>query len=136
MLHIGREFADEMIAHALQDDPNECCGILSGADGTVAKLYRITNVSASPVRYQMDPQEHLQADLDSERNGWEILAFYHSHTHSPAYPSQTDVRLALESGYLENACVLVSLEHRDVPKIRAFHITEAGDVVEDDLVIG
>ena len=136
MLRIGREFADEMIAHALQDDPNECCGILSGSDGTVSKLYRITNSSASPVRYQMDPQEHLQADLDSERNGWEVLAFYHSHTHSPAYPSQTDVRLALESGYLKENYVLVSLEHRDAPHIRAFHITESGEIVEDELEIG
>ena len=136
MLRIGREFADEMIAHALQDDPNECCGILSGSDGTVSKLYRITNSSASPVRYQMDPQEFLQAMLDSDRNGWDMLGFYHSHTHSPAYPSQTDVRLALESGYLKETYVLVSLEHRDAPQIRAFHITESGEIVEDELEIG
>ena len=136
MLRIGREFADEMIAHALQDDPNECCGILSGADGTVTKLYRITNSSASPFRYQFDPREHLQAMLDSERNGWNVLAFYHSHTHSPAYPSPTDVRLALESGYLEETYVLVSLEHRDAPQIRAFHITESGEIVEDELEVG
>ena len=136
MLRIGREFTAEMIAHALEDDPNECCGILAGADETIAKLYRITNSSASPFRYQMDPQEHLQADLDSERNGWEVLAFYHSHTHSPAYPSQTDVRLALESGYLDNSYVLVSLENRDAPQIRAFHITESGEIVEDELEVG
>ena len=136
MLRIGREFADEMIAHALQDDPNECCGILSGADGTITKLYRITNSSASPFRYQMDPQEFLQAMLDSDRNGWEMLAFYHSHTHSPAYPSQTDVRLALESWMLDVSYVLVSLEHRDAPQIRAFHIMESGEIVEDELEVG
>ena len=136
MLRIGRDFADEMIAHALQDDPNECCGILSGADETVAKLYRITNSSASPFRYQMDPQEFLQAMLDSDRNGWEMLAFYHSHTHSPAYPSQTDVRLAVESWMLDVSYVLVSLERRDAPQIRAFHITESGDILEDELEVG
>ena len=92
MLRIGREFADDMIAHALQDDPNECCGILAGADATISKLYRITNASPSPYRYQMDPQGIMQTMLDTEQNGWEMLAFYHSHTHSPAYPSQTDVR--------------------------------------------
>ena len=136
MLRIGREFTDEMIAHALQDDPNECCGILAGADETIAKLYRIANSAASPFRSQMDPREHLQAMLDSERNGWNVLAFYHSHTHSPAYPSPTDIRLALESGYLEETYVLVSLEHRDAPRIRAFHITESGEIVEDELEVG
>jgi proteasome lid subunit RPN8/RPN11 len=136
LLRIGKEFANEMIAHALEDDPNECCGILSGADGNVAKLYRITNSSASPVRYQMDPKEHFEADRDSERSGMDVLAFYHSHTHSPAYPSQTDVRLALESGYLKENYVLVSLEHREAPQIRAFHITESGEIVEDQLELG
>ena len=135
MLRIGKEFADDMIAHALQDDPNECCGILSGTDGTISKLYRITNSSASPFRYQMEPQEFLQAMLDSEKNGWEMLAFYHSHTHSPAYPSQTDVRLALESWMLDVSYVLVSLENRDAPQIKAFHIQESGDVVQDDLEV-
>ena len=135
MLRIGTEFTAEMIAHALEDDPNECCGILAGSDETIAKLYRITNSSASPYRYQMEPQEFLQAMLDSERNGWEMLAFYHSHTHSPAYPSQTDVRLAVESWMLDVSYVLVSLEHREAPQIRAFHITESGDIVEDELEV-
>ena len=136
MLRIGREFADEMIAHALEDDPNECCGILAGADGNITKLYRITNSSASPFRYQMEPQAFLQAMLDSDRNGWDMLAFYHSHTHSPAYPSQTDVRMALESWMLDVSYVLISLEHRDSPQIRGFHIAESGDIVEDELEVG
>ena len=136
MLRIGREFADEMIAHALEDDPNECCGILAGADGNITKLYRITNSSASPFRYQMEPQEFLQAMLDSDRNGWDMLAFYHSHTHSPAYPSQTDVRMALESWMLDVSYVLVSLEHREAPQIRGFHIAESGDILEDELEVG
>jgi proteasome lid subunit RPN8/RPN11 len=135
LLRIGKEFADDMIAHALQDDPNECCGILAGTDETIAKLYRITNSSPSPYRYQMESQGIMKTMLDSERNGWDMLAFYHSHTHSPAYPSQTDVRLAVESGWLDIAYVLVSLEHKGAPQIRAFHITESGDIVEDELEV-
>ncbi len=57
MLSIGKEFANEMIAHSQEDDPNECCGILSGDDETIKKLYRITNSTPSPFRYQMDPQD-------------------------------------------------------------------------------
>ena len=131
MLRIDRSYADEIISHAMEEDPNECCGILAGSDDAVSHLYRITNEVRSPVRYQMDPQEQLNAMLDSERNGWELLAFYHSHTHSAAYPSSTDVRMALQSGWLDIYYVLVSLEDRPDPQIRAFHIDERGDVTEE-----
>ena len=108
-----------MIAHALEEDPNECCGILSGptGDGAIARLYRVTNTAHSPYRYLMEPQEQLNAMLDSDRNGWDILAFYHSHTHSPAYPSPTDVRMAQESGWMgpDIRYILVSLEDKANP---------------------
>ena len=131
MLRIERRYADEIISHAMAEDPNECCGILAGSGDDVSHLYRITNEVRSPVRYQMDPQEQLNAMLDSERNGWELLAFYHSHTHSAAYPSATDVRMALQSGWLDIYYVLVSLEDRDDPQIGAFHIDERGGVTEE-----
>ena len=135
MLRIDKSYADEIISHAMEEDPNECCGILAGSDDAVSHLYRITNEVSSPVRYQMDPQEQLNAMLDSERNGWELLAFYHSHTHSAAYPSSTDVRMALQSGWLDIYYVLVSLEDRADPQIRAFHIDERGDVTEEAIEI-
>ena len=131
MLSIPQRFVDEMIAHSREEAPNECCGILSGAGGSVMRLYRVTNAARSPYRYLMDPQEFLDADRDSERRGWEMLAFYHSHTHSAAYPSQTDVRMALESGWLDVCYVLVSLESEDDTPVRAFHITDTGEVRED-----
>ncbi len=133
MLRIDKRFADEMVAHSMEEDPNECCGILSGTDGTVQELYRITNTTKSPYTYQMDPQEHLNADLDTERKGMEFVAFYHSHTHSPAYPSDTDVRMALQSGYLEVHYVLVSLENKAETYIRAYRIDELGNITEDQI---
>ena len=136
MLSIGKQYADEMVEHSLEEDPNECCGILAGKSGQVLHLYRITNAAKSPYRYLMDPQEFLNADLDSERRGWEFVAFYHSHTHSPAYPSMTDVRMALQSGYFDVYYVLVSLENRADPLIRAFHIDESGAITEEELLIG
>jgi len=120
-----------MIAHSLQEDPNECCGIIAGKDDTTRKLYRITNMTKSPYRYVMDPQEQLNADKDAEKNGLQFLAFYHSHTHSPAYPSMTDVRMAQQSGYLDVYYILVSLENKAAPQIRAFHIEEGGNIVEE-----
>lgn len=135
LLAISKKFAEEMVAHAKGEDPNECCGILAGKDGTIHRLYRITNTTLSPYRYLMDPQEFLNADKDSELNGWEFLAFYHSHTHGPAYPSQTDVRMAVESGWLDLYYVLVSLENKERPDLRAFHIHESSQIVEDELEV-
>ena len=131
MLVIPKTYVDGMISHSLEEDPNECCGILAGVDGRVAHLYHITNLVRSPNRYLMDPQQQLDAMLDSERRNWGFLAFYHSHTHSPAYPSSTDVRMALQSGYHEVYYILVSLEDKLVPKVRAFLIDETGVVAEE-----
>ena len=136
MLRIGKEHADKMVDHAWDEDPNECCGILAGEGGVVLHLYQITNSARSPFRYLMDPQQFLNADRDSEKNGWEFLAFYHSHTHSPAYPSQTDVRMALESGWLDILYIVVSLENKTSPQIRAFRITDDGDIVEEEFQLG
>lgn len=137
MLTIPRALSDEMIAHSRQEDPNECCGILAGRNGIVAKLYRIANVTPSPYRYVMEPQEMLNAMRDADSNEWDITAFYHSHTHSPAYPSPTDVRMAQQSGWLGDDVyyILVSLEDKAYPGIRAFRIMESGEIVEQDFAI-
>ena len=137
MLEIGKQYVSDMIAYALEEDPNECCGILAGVDWSVSHMYRITNTSASPYRYLMDPQEQLNAMLDSERAGWEFIAFYHSHTHSQAYPSPTDVRMAQQSGWLgpDIYYILVSLEDKSSPQVRAFHILESGDIEEEEFQV-
>ena len=123
MLALPRSFADEMIAHALEEDPNECCGMVAGKDGQAVKLYRITNAEYSPNRYNMDPRELYLAYREIEDSGWEILAIYHSHTHSEAYPSPTDVRMAL-ANWPDPFYVLVSLMDKQSPAIRAFTIAE------------
>lgn len=132
LLKISKKHIDEMIGHAFDENPYECCGILAGKSDVISGLYRITNTTRSPYRYVMDAQEFLNADKDAEDKGWEILAFYHSHTHSPAYPSQTDVRMALESGWLDVYYILVSLEEETNPQVRAFHIAESGDIIEEE----
>ena len=136
MLRIGKEFADEMIAHALQDDPNECCGILAGKDGKVVKLYRMTNIEASPFRFSMDPREIAQVDIEAGNNGWDLLAIYHSHTRSEAYPSDTDARLAAGTCELwpDVRYVLVSLMDPDNPQVRLFRV-HGGAVTEEPLKI-
>ena len=135
-MEIAKRYVDEMVSHALEDDPDECCGILAGPDGKVVKLYRMTNTERSPYRYSMDPKEQISVDREIDDKGWELLAIYHSHTHSAAYPSSTDVRMATwpdgTSIWPDAHYILVSLEDHDNPPVRAFRITD-GSVTEEEL---
>ena len=132
MVNIPKSFVEEMITHARAEDPVECCGVLAGTKGEFLKRFPMTNVDASPYRFSWDPKELLQVWNEMEDNNWEHRAVYHSHTHSPAYPSDTDVRLA---GWPEAYYVIVSLEDKADPAVRAeedFRIVD-GEVSEEDV---
>ena len=129
MVNIPKSFVEEMITHARAEDPVECCGVLAGTKGEFLKRFPMTNVDVSPYRFSWDPKELLQVWNEMEDNNWEHRAVYHSHTHSPAYPSDTDVRLA---GWPEAYYVIVSLEDKADPAVRAFRIVD-GEVSEEDV---
>ena len=134
MVQIEQRFIDEMVAHAKADLPNECCGILAGPEGSVMKAYPMTNVEASPFRFSMDPGELVKVDAEAGDNAWDLLAIYHSHTGSEAYPSDTDVRIAggIAGLWPDVRYVLVSLMDLDNPVVRIFEIT-GGTVTEEPL---
>ena len=131
MLQLPKAFADEIVAHALEEEPNEACGLLAGKEDRVVKLYRVTNTERSPARFFMEPQELYHAYRDIEDNGWELLGIYHSHPKGQAYPSATDVRLAT---WPEACYIIVSLLDRETPAMRAFRIVE-GQITEEALQI-
>ena len=126
MFHLEKRYADELVSHAKAAAPNECCGILAGVEGRITKLYQATNTENSPVRYNLDPQELLRILKEIEANGWELLGIYHSHIHTEAYPSATDIELAL---WPEALYFIVSLKNPEEAIIRAFRIM-AGEVEE------
>jgi proteasome lid subunit RPN8/RPN11 len=121
-LTIPRQIINDLIAHARELDPYECCGFLAGTDKTVTRLYRIKNVVSlegaseaasfddakmkhlsrlSPeeraeIAFIMDAQEMFQAVKDMRNNGLTLQVFYHSHPHDPARPSVTDIKIANE----------------------------------------
>lgn len=128
-LRLPQEHIDEMIAHAREDAPNECCGIIAGADGRAMKLYRAVNAEASPYRYSVEPKDLLRIHKDADANDWEFMVIYHSHTHTEAYPSPTDVRLA---AWPEAYYVLVSLMDEQQPVVRAFRIVD-GQITEEPI---
>lgn len=146
VLRIPQTIIDAMITHARELDPYECCGLLAGSNGMVSAHYRITNTVAkdaravevfdeaqvkqlgalsasqrSEVAYFMEPKEMLAAFKDMRARQLDLTVIYHSHTHSPAYPSMTDIGLAY---YPEAAYLIVSLENKQSPYFRTFWIRE------------
>lgn len=131
MLRMPKRFADAIVAQARSEYPNEACGLLAGKDGVATHLYRMTNAERSPVIYRMDPKEQLRVFNEIDDEGIELVAIYHSHTRSAAYPSATDVSLAY---YPESVYLIVSLADADRADMRGFRI-EDGKITEVPLHI-
>ena len=126
-MRMSQDHWNELIAHAREDAPNECCGYLRIDDGHVAEIWRSNNGRASPYGYELDPGSLLAAnDLDDEGHG---VAIYHSHPRSAAEPSQTDINLA---SYPHWRYLIVSLA--GAPEVRAWRIQD-GRVEEEDIVV-
>jgi proteasome lid subunit RPN8/RPN11 len=116
----------EMVAHARAEAPNECCGMIGGRDGSATSIHRARNAEESPLRYVIHPTDQLRIMEEIEARGEELAAIYHSHTGSPAYPSQTDINLA--ENWPDPLYVICSLADRE-PEVRAFAIRD-GEVEE------
>lgn len=121
-VRIAAQISQAMIAHAYTCHPEESCGLLAGpAADDIRIAYPLTNLLHTHTNYTIDPQEHIKALRHAERHGWELVGVFHSHPHTQAYPSPTDVRLAMEPDWLY---VLVGMERFDRPAIRGFHIRD------------
>jgi proteasome lid subunit RPN8/RPN11 len=127
-----------IVAHCLDGLPHEACGLLAGplgADGTpageVQRIYPCANADASAVTYTVDSRDLLRAMRDAEANGVEIVGVWHSHTHTDAYPSATDVRQAVDPSW---TYVIVSLRD-DAPTTRAYRIRD-GQIDEVPVLVG
>ncbi len=121
-MRIARSLIDEMVAHAREDLPNECCGMVGGSDGRATSVVRVTNAAASPLRFEMDPQGQYDALKEIEDAGDELLAIYHSHTKSAAHPSQTDVNQAVN--WPDAIYVIVSLEDPESPDVKGYWLKD------------
>ncbi len=129
MLNIPQIYLDEMIAHAIREYPLEACGLIAGLGDEVTKFYKARNDAASARIYTVNPSDYLKADRDAEGNGTSIIGVMHSHTHSEAFPSPTDVAQAPDPDW---HYILVSLKHKD-PVLRSFSIVD-GNIVEESVV--
>jgi proteasome lid subunit RPN8/RPN11 len=93
-MEIAPELIEQMIAHAREEAPNECCGLVSVRDGRAVAVRRATNTAASPLRFEVDGLELMRALEEIEGSGADLGAIYHSHTRTEPYPSQTDINFA------------------------------------------
>jgi [CysO sulfur-carrier protein]-S-L-cysteine hydrolase len=128
VIEIPADIREAMIAHAREGLPNEACGLLAGQDGRAEHVFRMQNADNSPMTYRLDSTEQLRVFNEVEEKGWEIAAIYHSHTHTEAYPSETDRRQAF---YPDAHYILVSLAEPD-PVVRAYTIRD-GQIEEQEL---
>lgn len=130
-MQLDRGFFDEMVEHGLAAFPNEACGLLAGKEGRPIRFFPMANRDASPVSYRLDPNEQLRVFNEMDDEGWDLLAIFHTHTHSEAYPSETDRNQAF---YPEAAYLVMSLSDRETPVLRAFRI-EDGSIAEEELEV-
>ena len=122
MLRLTRAIYMEMVAHCLVGLPDEACGLLVGPYGgdEATHLFATANAAASAMVYEIDPKEMLKVDREAQALGADIMGVFHSHTHTDAYPSPTDVRQAVDPMWIY---VIVSLRD-EAPVLRAFRIRD------------
>jgi proteasome lid subunit RPN8/RPN11 len=134
VIEIPAGIREEMIRHAVGGSPNEVCGLLAGVDSKVERFYPIKNVHQDPrIRFVLDPKEYVETMEDMEGSDLQLVATFHSHSHTAAYPSATDVDQSegIQRFYPNAKFVLVSLQALQ-PDVRAYSIT--GDHVEEQEV--
>jgi proteasome lid subunit RPN8/RPN11 len=121
-----------MVGHAYDGLPLEACGLLGGdpASGKVSVFYACRNAAESARVYTVDPKDHLRADRDASARGLELIGVMHSHTHTEAYPSPTDVVQAPDPSW---HYVIVSLR-QDAPVVRSYRIID-GQITEEQIAL-
>lgn len=137
-MKIDEKYLEEIIEHCKNEYPKEACGILAGKishrlmEKTVTKVYKMKNVSENPETcYFMQPEEQFKVFKEIRQLEIEMLAIYHSHTNTSAYPSKRDIEMAF---YPEAVYIIISLQDFDKPKIRGFKMTE-GEIKEERIEI-
>jgi [CysO sulfur-carrier protein]-S-L-cysteine hydrolase len=127
VLTLPQAFVDQVLAHARRDHPDECCGVIAGRDGVATRVIEMQNADRSPTGFTFDSAEWLTVYREVDDADEELLAVYHSHTMTEAYPSRTDVLWAQHNEFAH--WLLVSTRSDD-DEVRSFTIAD-GVVTEE-----
>jgi len=130
-MKISRDLYEQMIEHAREEAPNECCGMVGSTDGRAVSVYRAENAEASPLRFRIDPEEQLTLHNRIDEAGQDLGAIYHSHTRTEPRPSQTDINFA--KLWPDVLWIIVGLVGNE-PDVRIWRIDD-GRVSDAELVV-
>ena len=134
MVILSRAQLDEIVAHAREEPDREVCGVLGGRGDRVEIIHRARNVAETPrTRFEMDSRDIFAAINEIEDRDLDLVGFYHSHTHTQAYPSPTDVAMWRATWGSDALCFICSLMEEDRPILRAFRIAGSGEVAEESI---
>jgi [CysO sulfur-carrier protein]-S-L-cysteine hydrolase len=133
VLTVDQAIYDAIVAHARRDHPDEACGVVAGPAGTdrPRRFVPMSNAARSPTFYEFDSMDLLRLYREMDERDEEPVVIYHSHTATEAYPSRTDVSLAMEPAA---HYVLVSTRNLDVAEFRSFRIVD-GAVTEEEVQV-
>lgn len=140
MLRLTAEVHARLVAHAYDALPDEACGLLAGpaptgpaaaaAGAKATRFYPCRNAAASSRVYTVDHRDYMAAEDDADAAGLAIVGVVHSHTHTDAYPSPTDVDRAVDPAW---RYVIVSLR-QEAPVTRAYRIAD-GRISEEAIAV-
>jgi len=133
-IRLRREHVDAIVAHALEDAPIECCGMLAAHEGLVVDIYRAVNKEDSPYRFSIDPLQTRRLEEQIDASGSTLAGFYHSHTGSDPIPSPTDIRMMGSLFGPPYVHFVVGVADRANPILRAWYIQD-GDRIEQQFEI-
>jgi proteasome lid subunit RPN8/RPN11 len=135
-IRLKQSHIDEMVAHALEDAPVECCGLLATKDGAVVDIRRAVNKEASPYRFSIDPLETRKHELAMDDAGQSLGGFYHSHTGSPAIPSPTDIRMMGTFFGPPYVHFVIGVADKANPEVRVWYIEDGQGTEQEYEIIG
>lgn len=131
-LTLSAEYLKQIIDHAYQELPYEICGLMGGQEGQVESIVPVPNASRTPQsNFEMERQAMVDAIIQFQRAGQEVVAIYHSHPQNAAVPSESDVAQAT---WPDAVYLIVGLSDPDQPDIRAWDIQQ-GRVQPAELIV-
>jgi proteasome lid subunit RPN8/RPN11 len=127
---VRRAALDAAIAHARETAPAECCGMLLGTPDVVMEARPARNLATDPNRFLIDPKDHIDARREARARAFDVVGFYHSHPHSAAVPSETDLA---EASYPHHLYLIVGLAGEQ-PDSRLYRLDDRGFREENCLI--
>lgn len=130
--HVGIRKAafDAVVEQAREAAPAECCGMLLGSRGSIVEAAAARNLSPDANRFLVDPVDHIRVRREGRARGLDVIGFYHSHPHSPAVPSATDLA---EAAYPDHLSLIVC--PTEPPEVRLFELRDGATFLERALIV-